>query len=92
MPKIKYSMNKACHDSTSLMVHWKTLKRILHYLKISISYGLQLRPISTIHNKYNIHAYCDANWTSHVNERRPMYIFWFYFGVLVYISILYYGK
>lgn len=49
--------------------HWLAIKCILRYLKGTISWGLHLEPapISLI----SLHAFCDADWGSDPDDRRP---------------------
>jgi len=80
-PEIGYSVNKACQFmARPLMDHWKAVKRILRYLKGSIAYGLHIQPISNVQNNYNIHAYCDADWASDIDDRRSTSGACIYFG------------
>jgi len=49
--------------------HWTVVKRILRYLKGTLSHGLLLQPTS-IAKPLNIRAFCDADWASNVDDRR----------------------
>ena len=46
--------------------HWKAVKRILRYLKGTVTYGLRLRPASTL----RLYAFCDADWACDPDDRR----------------------
>jgi histone deacetylase 1/2 len=47
-PELSFSVNKVCQFMHTPMVeHWKVVKRILRYLKGSLSYGLLLKPAIT---------------------------------------------
>lgn len=47
-PEISYAMIKVCHFmSCTLESHWVAVKRILRYLKGTVSFGLHLKPIQT---------------------------------------------
>lgn len=68
-PDISFSVNKVCQFmSKPLETHWIAVKRILRYLKGTISHGLHLRPIQT--SSVNLFAYCDADWGSDPDDRR----------------------
>jgi hypothetical protein len=59
-PNIAFAVNKVSqfsHDPHD--VHWTTIKRILLYLKNTISYGLLIRPSSST----QLVAFSDADWT-----------------------------
>ena len=43
--------------------HWRALKRVMHYLKGTMSYGIRY----TRHPKV-LEGYCDANWIFDANE------------------------
>lgn len=48
-PEIAYSVNKVCQFmSHPLETHWKAVKRILRYLKGTLSYGLELKPAPSL--------------------------------------------
>lgn len=56
--ELSFSINKVCqfmHNPTS--EHWASIKRILRYLKKTISHGLFLR-----NSSHAIQAFCDADW------------------------------
>ncbi|GAA0162993.1 transmembrane signal receptor [Lithospermum erythrorhizon] len=64
---MSFAVNKACqfmHNPTDL--HWQAVKRILRYLKGSITQGLQLRASSN----FDILAYADADWAGCPDTRR----------------------
>jgi len=59
-PKICFSVNKVDpFMSKPSEQHWSAVKRILRYLKGTISLGLMFQPASTKH-PFSIHAYCNA--------------------------------
>ncbi|KAL5572645.1 hypothetical protein UlMin_022242 [Ulmus minor] len=66
-PDIAFSVNKVCqlmqapHD-----VHWKTVKRILRYLKGITDEGI----ILTKSNTLNLIGFCDADWGNNLYDRR----------------------
>jgi hypothetical protein len=64
---ISYVVNKASqfmHSPTD--EHWNGVKRILRYLKGTLSYGLQIRA----HSSFDLHAYSDADWAGCPDDRR----------------------
>lgn len=69
-PEISYSVNKVYQfRGQPLLSHWQAVKRILRYLKGTIEYGLEIQPC-TKQQPYSLHAYCDADWASDVDDRR----------------------
>lgn len=56
--------------------HWQAAKRILRYLKGTLSYGLQLYRSSSC----ELFAYSDADWTSYPDDRKSTS------GYLVYLG------
>lgn len=52
-----------------LLSHWQSIKKTLGYLKGAVDYGLVLQPYAR-HQPYNLHAYCDADWASDIEDRR----------------------
>jgi histone deacetylase 1/2 len=76
-PDIAFSVNKVCqflHAPTT--VHWTAVKRILRYLRGTISLGLRLsRSSSTI-----ISAFSDADWAGCPDDRRSTGGFAVYLG------------
>ena len=59
-PKICFSVNKVDpFMSKPSEQHWSAVKRILRYLKGTISLGLMFQLASTKH-PFSIHAYCNA--------------------------------
>uniref|UniRef100_A0A2N9ENS9 Reverse transcriptase Ty1/copia-type domain-containing protein n=1 Tax=Fagus sylvatica TaxID=28930 RepID=A0A2N9ENS9_FAGSY len=58
-PNIAFAVNKACQYMTKPAdAHWSAVKRILRYLKHTISHCLLLHRDAAI----NINAFSDANW------------------------------
>ena len=49
-----------------LLTHWKAVKRILRYLQGTISFGLHLRPSTSLH----LFAFCDSDWGSDPDDWR----------------------
>ncbi|RZB64389.1 ADP-ribosylation factor GTPase-activating protein AGD12 isoform B [Glycine soja] len=45
------------------------MKRILRYLKGTINFGLAMQPNFSV-SHYSVHAYCDADWASDLDDRR----------------------
>jgi hypothetical protein len=66
-PDISFAVNKVSqfmHRPTSL--HLQAVKRILRYLKFTISYGLFLRRSTS----RTLHAYSDADWAGCLDDRK----------------------
>jgi len=69
-PEINYVVSKVCQFmSNPLEGHWTAVKRILRYLKGTISYGLHIQPTSTS-KSLSITALYDADWASDVDDRK----------------------
>lgn len=76
-PEISFSVSRVCqymHNPT--MDHWKAVKRILRYLKGTLTYGLSIIP-STFSS---VHVYCDAGWAANPDDRRSHHGFAVYYG------------
>nr|KYP32233.1 Retrovirus-related Pol polyprotein from transposon TNT 1-94 [Cajanus cajan] len=71
--EISFSVNKVCQFmSYPLAHHCSAVKRILRYLKGTTSWGLHLQPASSS-SSLSIHAYCDADWASDLDDRRSTF-------------------
>jgi hypothetical protein len=49
-----------------LLPHWQAVKRILHYLKNTISHGLLFAPYFSM----NLSAYSNSDWVGDQHDRR----------------------
>lgn len=56
--------------------HWAAVKRILQYLKGTLSHGITLKPVSS----FALHAYSDADWVGSLDDRKSTTGFCIYFG------------
>nr|CAN75274.1 hypothetical protein VITISV_043735 [Vitis vinifera] len=66
-PDIAFAVNKACKFMAKPSdVHWLAVKRILHYLKGTISLGLHFQPSTSM----ELQGYSDADWASYPDDRR----------------------
>ena len=66
-PNIAYDVQQVClHMHTPQEPHLTALKRILRYLRVSLDYGLLLRPSSTS----ELVVYTDTDWAGCPNTRR----------------------
>lgn len=76
-PDISYAVNKVCqylHAPT--IVHWTAAKRILKYVKHTLSFGLTfMKSKSTL-----VSAFSDADWAGYVDDRRSTGGFAVFFG------------
>jgi len=66
-PDISFSVNKVCqflHSPTTS--HWSAVKRILRYLKFTVSTGLKIKRSNSI----LVSAFSDADWAGCVDDRR----------------------
>ncbi|KAK5793532.1 hypothetical protein PVK06_034682 [Gossypium arboreum] len=76
-PDIAYAINRVCqfmHAPTNL--HLVTLKRILRYLRGTLSYGLVFRRSERL----SLVGYADANWGLDFDDRRSTTGFCVYYG------------
>ena len=74
---IAYSVNKVCqflHAPTT--VHWTAVKRILRYLRGTISVGLRLSKCESV----LVSAFSDADWAGCPDDRRSTCGFAVFFG------------
>ncbi|CAH9146153.1 unnamed protein product [Cuscuta epithymum] len=66
-PDLSFAVNKICqymHAPTD--VHWKTLKRILRYVKSTSHFGLRFTPSPS----FDIHAFSDSDWAGCLDDRK----------------------
>ena len=69
-PEISYCVNKVCQFMAQPQEeHWKAVKRILIYLKGTITNGLHIKPFS-LTQPLSLVAYCDADWASDPDDRK----------------------
>lgn len=68
-PEISYAVNKVCQFmSQPLETHWTAVKRILHYLKATVSHGLHLQPASSSFPLL-LTGFSDADWVADPDDR-----------------------
>lgn len=66
-PDISFAVNKICqflHSPTT--VHWKAAKRVLRYVKYTLSTGLKVLKSRSTH----VAGFSDADWAGDVDDRR----------------------
>ncbi|XP_019166951.1 PREDICTED: uncharacterized protein LOC109162722 [Ipomoea nil] len=66
-PDLSYAINRLCqfmHAPTD--EHWGMLKRVLRYVKGTLTYGLQL----TASPLFDVHAYSDFDWAGCPIDRK----------------------
>ena len=66
-PEISFSISKVCqfmHSPTT--THWQAVKRILHYLKSTISHGISLQPSTNLF----LTCYIDVDWVDCSDDRK----------------------
>jgi hypothetical protein len=56
--------------------HWQAVKRILRYLKHTVSYGLHFKSLSD----HSLHAYSDADWAADKDDRRSIRAYCIFHG------------
>lgn len=70
-PEISYSVNKVFwFMQNPLDEHWKTVKRILRYLRGTLDYILTLKAC----NNTNIVGYADSNWATDLYDRKSQVV------------------
>jgi histone deacetylase 1/2 len=76
-PDISYSVNKVCQFlSAPTDVHWEEVKRILRYIKGTVSTGLKIRRSSSS----LLSVFTDADWAGCTDDRRSTGGFAVFFG------------
>ena len=76
-PDIAFAVNKVSQFMQSPTTpHWAAVKRIIRYLKGSLSHGITLKPISS----FDLHAYSDADWAGSLDDRKSTSGFCIYLG------------
>ena len=76
-PDISFSVNKLSqfmHAPTT--AHWQAVKRLLRYLKQTMSYGLKI----TRQSSSGLYMYSDADWAGDINDRTSTSGYILYFG------------
>lgn len=76
-PKISYSINKVCqfmHAPTE--IHWQLVKRILRYLRGTLTHELHLHNPTSL----NLSGFADADWASDHDDRKSTSGFSILFG------------
>ncbi|RZB76459.1 Retrovirus-related Pol polyprotein from transposon RE1 [Glycine soja] len=69
-PEISFSVNKVCqYMSKPMEEHWRVVKRILRYLKGTITHGLLIKSTKTT-PYIKIFGFCDADWAADQDDRR----------------------
>ncbi|XP_019151951.1 PREDICTED: uncharacterized protein LOC109148672 [Ipomoea nil] len=64
---LSFAINKLCQHMHALTVsHWVQLKRVLRYVKGTITYGLRIHKSVT----NDIHAFSDSDWTGCSEDRK----------------------
>ncbi|KAG9442665.1 hypothetical protein H6P81_018519 [Aristolochia fimbriata] len=68
-PDIQYVVNQACQfQQAPTDVHWSAVKRILRYLKGTLTHDIIIQPSSEL----GVDVYIDADWGSCPNDRRSI--------------------
>lgn len=76
-PEIAFAVNRVSlfmHEPTD--IHWSAVKRILRYLKGTITHGLLLRSSSHL----SLQVFSDADWAGHPDDRRSTTSYCVYLG------------
>jgi histone deacetylase 1/2 len=66
-PDISFAVNRVCqYLQAPRDTHWSAVKRILRYIRLTVSYGLHIRP----HPSGVLSAFSDADWAGSPDDRR----------------------
>uniref|UniRef100_A0A3Q7GIP5 Reverse transcriptase Ty1/copia-type domain-containing protein n=1 Tax=Solanum lycopersicum TaxID=4081 RepID=A0A3Q7GIP5_SOLLC len=78
--EISSSVSRICqYMQNPTLDHWKAVKRILRYLKGSLTHGISITPSTSS----TIHVYCDAGWAADPDDRRSHHGFAVYMQKVV---------
>ena len=76
-PDISFAINRVCQYLQSPRdTHWSAVKRILRYIRFTVSHGLHIRPTSS----GCLSAYSDADWAGNPDDRRSTRGYVVFFG------------
>ncbi|KAK1614057.1 hypothetical protein QYE76_019574 [Lolium multiflorum] len=76
-PDLSYVVNRVCqYLHAPRDCHWSAVKRILRYIRFTVTTGLSLRPASTT----LLSAFSDADWAGNVDDRRSTGGYAIFFG------------
>jgi histone deacetylase 1/2 len=68
-PDLSFAVNKVCqYLHAPRCTHWSAVKRILRYVKATLSHGLLLQPSTTSPDLLS--AFSDADWAGNSDDRR----------------------
>jgi hypothetical protein len=62
--------------------HWKTIKQIFRYIRVTISFGLFYNSFA---NKFEFFDYSDSDWGGDTDDRKSTSGFAFYMGDTAFI-------
>ena len=76
-PDLAFSVNKLSQFSQAPTVaHWNASKRILRYIKGTLSYGLLFRPAQLL----TLEGYSNADWATYLDDRKSVSGICIFFG------------
>lgn len=76
-PDLSYAVNQVCqYMQRPTVQHWQAVKRILRYIKGTLSYGIHIRPSQS----NRLIALADANWAGDHDTMRSTHGFCVYYG------------
>jgi histone deacetylase 1/2 len=79
-PDLSFAVNKVCqYLHAPRCTHWSVVKRILRYVKATLSHGLLLSPYSPTVPPL-LSAFSDADWAGDVDDRRSTGGFAVFYG------------
>lgn len=76
-PDISFAVNKGCQFlQQPIDDHWQAVKRILRYLKETVTHGLFLSRCSSL----RLHAYFDADWAGCIDDHKSTWGYAIFLG------------
>ena len=82
-PDISFAVNKVCqYLQAPTSAHWTAVKRIVRYIKHTVSLGLQFRRSgSTL-----VSAFSDADWAGCSDDRRQLEVLLYSLVLILYME------
>ena len=76
-PDLTFAVHKVSkYMQNPMEPHWAVVKRILHYLKNTISHALLIQPTTDL----KLHTFSDADWASDRDDKRSIGAYSVYLG------------
>ena len=69
-PELAYNVNKVCQSmQRPIDEHWKIVKRILRYLRVTKDYSIHLKKVIEL----SLVGFSDVDWGSDPNDKRSIF-------------------